>query len=61
MFQSYLYGIEIQYDCDGKTATTMFQSYLYGIEIRNIHVTSTAAGGFNRTFMELKSTSTSDY
>ena len=37
-FQSYLYGIEIDYQADRYEKGYEFQSYLYGIEISSIFV-----------------------
>ena len=54
MFQSYLYGIEIQHEERNGAWRKKFQSYLYGIEIQHEERNVTWRKSFNRTFMELK-------
>ena len=54
-FQSYLHGIEIEYELAAEVLKEKFQSYLHGIEIYHRQVKYDAADCSNRTFMELKS------
>ena len=53
-FQSYLYGIEINYQILTQALQDQFQSYLYGIEIPATSARTQWKDRFNRTFMELK-------
>ena len=53
-FQSYLHGIEIEYELAAEVLKEKFQSYLHGIEIYHRQVKYDAADCSNRTFMELK-------